>query len=313
MDFAQLTPHMAATMGCEPSFLQATIRKIRWERQPARKIRVALAALADDFDADGATLVNAPGIEVTSPPNGGVLRFASARLLEANDDCLTGTTADGFEVLVARLEDEREPALGLVFWRFPGRAPWTANDCTRASWAGDFAELLLDFEATMSKVVRQSRNDALTGLLNRNAFHEDLGPRLERLDHEKLPGSLILIEVDNLEQFSSAHGEATTKDMLGTLAGLLRITVRPSDLVARLEESRFAIWMDGVDTLLASKRAEYLRSAAPRIVLDVSEDGSQVMSLSIGIATRRPSGDDDRDDVLSRAVGALEEDKRNSG
>ena len=120
--------------------------------------------------------------------------------------------------------------------------------------------MVLEHEAIQRELARQARTDPLTGLLNRRAFMEEAGRRIDRLDREVIPGTLIFMDLDRLKPLNDRLGHEAGDAALMLTADLLRRTFRPTDLVARLGGDEFALWMDGSDELTAAERAESLRN-----------------------------------------------------
>jgi diguanylate cyclase (GGDEF)-like protein len=159
-------------------------------------------------------------------------------------------------------------------------------------------------------MARQARTDPLTGLLNRRAFLAEVIRRIERLERESLPGTVMFVDLDNFKALNDQLGHERGDEALCIVADLLRITVRPSDLVARLGGDEFAIWLDGADEFTAGERAEALRVDGPRALAELTEGSDLRLGMSIGIATRWPNHPEEIDELMLRADRAMYEVKR---
>ena len=160
---------------------------------------------------------------------------------------------------------------GLALWRIPGGRDWDNEERVLASSATGIIRMILDHDSIQREMARQARTDPLTGLLNRRAFMDELARRLDRLDREGLPGTLMFVDLDHFKQLNDVRGHEAGDTALCVVATLLRDTVRPADLVARLGGDEFAIWLDGADDLAAAERAEHLRIAGPRALASLTE------------------------------------------
>ena len=87
-----------------------------------------------------------------------------------------------------------------------------------------------------------ARLDPLTGLLNRRAFHEALGRRLERVG--EAPAALLVIDLDGFKAVNDRHGHAAGDLLLSALARRLRHALRPRDVVARMGGDEFLVLID---------------------------------------------------------------------
>ena len=96
------------------------------------------------------------------------------------------------------------------------------------------------------------------------------------------------------------------------LAGLLRRTFRPTDLIARLGGDEFALWLDGSDELTAAERAEHLRLSLPAEAMHLTA-GQQPLTLSTGKACRHPGSGEDLEQLVNRADAAMYRVKRAGG
>ncbi len=82
-----------------------------------------------------------------------------------------------------------------------------------------------------------ARLDPLTGLLNRRAFHELLGARLD--EAAAVPAALLLIDLDRFKAVNDRYGHAAGDLLLCALARRLRFALRPQDRIARMGGDEF--------------------------------------------------------------------------
>lgn len=106
---------------------------------------------------------------------------------------------------------------------------------------------------------RVSREDALTGLLNRRAFEEQVRMlKKDQISHDK-PYCLILFDVDDLKTINDRHGHGAGDETLRLVATAARMRLRKSDIVYRLGGDEFAILLPNTGLTAAeqvSKRVE---------------------------------------------------------
>ena len=169
--------------------------------------------------------------------------------------------------------------------------------------------MVLEHEGIQREMARQARTDPLTGLLNRRAFLDELARRIDRLDREGLPGTLMFVDVDNFKPLNDRFGHDAGDMALTGISALLRNLVRPADLVARFGGDEFALWLDGADELTAAERAEALRLDVNGSLAQLTPESVKV-TLSIGIACRRAGGGEFMDEVIRRADQAMYDVKR---
>jgi diguanylate cyclase (GGDEF)-like protein len=192
---------------------------------------------------------------------------------------------------------------GLLLWRVPRARPWTTSDYELA------ASVAMLLRVAIGASMGQAGIDRLTGIPNRRWFLDDADRHIDRLDRDAGVGTLLLVDIDDLRRVNLALGRARGDQVLVRLAGHLRASVRPGDVVARVGADEFAVWQDGMDHLTAAERAEALCSS--RLFPDMP-DGHGV-SVSIGIASRPPGSAQDVRTLLRRAHMAAREVKANGG
>ena len=292
--------------------------RMRQEVMAPKMMEMALTSLTTALGAEGAAVLDVLG-DGARP---GVLNQTGSSLLAVQHTALSALQRDSHEPQVAMAPDGRRVLVcttqtrfaeqtGLALWRIPGSREWDNEERVLASSAAGIIRTILDHDSIQREMARQARTDPLTGLLNRRAFMDELNRRLDRLDREGLPGTVMFVDVDHFKQLNDKLGHELGDEALCITAELLRDTVRPADLVARLGGDEFAMWLDGADALAAAERAEHLRIAGPRALASLTDGVGMSMTLSIGIATRWPCRGEDIETVLHRADQAMYEVKRN--
>ncbi len=281
-------------------------------------MRAVLEALCPALDAEGAavfdlTMAGSAGPEVLHQAGG-----VAAAVLAALPDLLTrggpqpaSSVADDGRKLLAGLCGARTgEQVGFVFWRGVRARSWNADDRLRAISAGTIIRVVLDHLTRQQDMEGAVQTDGLTGLLLRDSFLEEVSRRLDRLAFDELPGTLMLVDLDRLEDLKRICGHAVGEAALLAAAGLLRETVRPADLIARLGEDAFAVWLDGADHLAAAERAEQLRWSAPERLRPLAAGHDLALTMSIGIAMRDAQSAESLHDLLQRAGAAMRAVKR---
>jgi diguanylate cyclase (GGDEF)-like protein len=291
--------------------------RMRQEVLAPKMMEAALTSLTDALGAEGAAVLDALGdgarpvvLYQSGGSLAGVLQTALGLLQTASTDPLAALAPDGSKVLVCSSQTRFAEQTGLALWRMSGGRDWEDEERVLASSAAAIVRMILDHDSIQREMARQARTDPLTGLLNRRAFLEELARRLDRLDREALPGTLVFVDLDRFKHLNDARGHEAGDAALCLAASLLRDTFRPADLVARLGGDEFAIWLDGADDLAAAERAEHLSVIVPRALAGAAQGTGVEMTVSIGIATRWPARGEDIETVLHRADQAMYQAKR---
>jgi len=152
--------------------------------------------------------------------------------------------------------------------------------------------LLRSLRRERARVVRLARHDALTGLLGRRAFLEQLAGEWARCARMGLPLSLLAVDVDHFKRLNDSLGHAAGDECLRRVARVLgAATRRPGDAAGRLGGEEFALLLPGAAHGDAHAIAEILRGRieAERIPHPDSPVGPWV-TVSVGVATAEPAG-----------------------
>jgi diguanylate cyclase (GGDEF)-like protein len=120
--------------------------------------------------------------------------------------------------------------------------------------------------------------------------------------------AVVMIDVDHFKVINDSHGHLVGDEVLRHLSSLLRLELRPHDVLARFGGEEFVLVLDGLDLPDALRLAERLRD---RIELTVASMGDVTVRLtaSLGVACSDQHGYD-LIQLISAGDAALYEAKR---
>jgi diguanylate cyclase (GGDEF)-like protein len=104
----------------------------------------------------------------------------------------------------------------------------------------------------------QANTDPLTGALNRRGLERELAVEIRRADRNKQDLSILLIDCDDFKAINEAAGHAGGDAVLTEIARRLKLSVRVTDLVARIGGDEFIV-------IFSSESPEHAASVAKRI------------------------------------------------
>jgi len=137
--------------------------------------------------------------------------------------------------------------------------------------------------AEISAYKSEARTDAMTGLSNRRVFDELLRDRVSAWQRNKIPFSVLLVDIDHFKRFNDNYGHLAGDEVLKQVAHVLLGSMSKNDLVARIGGEEFAVIIDGDCTQSSQLRAENARQEIERADL-VYEDQHLHVTVSIGVA-----------------------------
>ena len=106
---------------------------------------------------------------------------------------------------------------------------------------------------------RLSCTDFLTDTVNRFKFVEEAERWMGFCKRQKLPLSLVFIDVDNLKTINDGYGHLTGDFVLSNLAKTIRSKIRDSDILARWGGDEFILLLPNVSQKNAAMMIERIR------------------------------------------------------
>ncbi|MCW8862534.1 MAG: diguanylate cyclase [Rhodospirillales bacterium] len=191
-----------------------------------------------------------------------------------------------------------------------GNATWSEDDRMLIEDVANQLGIANAQVANHERVLRLSRTDGMTGLLNRRAFFEEEIPRrIRRLEAEKETAALMYVDLDNFKLVNDVHGHARGDDAILALRDLLIEHTRPGDAIARLGGDEFALWFDNMGAESAMKRAKAVLKAS-KALQSFSGKPDKPLGVSLGLAIYEPNSGEALPGLLARADAAMYEVKR---
>ena len=143
---------------------------------------------------------------------------------------------------------------------------------------------------THEKLREQTIRDPLTGLFNRRFLDESLERELSRARRDKLPLSLLMIDIDRFKDLNDTYGHQAGDEVIKRLGELIRNGARSADLPCRYGGEEFLLVLPNMTLDRACERAEQWRIA---FASEKIEFGGISLSstFSVGVAAYPDHGD----------------------
>lgn len=159
-----------------------------------------------------------------------------------------------------------------------------------------------------------AHTDKLTGLPNRRRFDDALERAWYCAVRDDLMIGLLVIDVDRFKAYNDRFGHPAGDQALRRIGAVIgEAAHRPGDLAARIGGEEFAVLLLGASAPGAKLVAERIAAAVADLRIWHPDSASLVVSVSIGIESRRPQSGSDAASLFERADQALYQAKRHRG
>lgn len=168
-----------------------------------------------------------------------------------------------------------------------------------------------DFFSYYSKVEEKlkelSIRDGLTGIFNRRHFDEVIDKEWKRATRDKIPLSLIMLDIDSFKIYNDTYGHQAGDECLKKVAGAIAGTLkRPADMVARYGGEEFALVLPHIDKEGASRLAEIIRANIEALKIEHRRStASPYATASLGVSSAIPVPDSSYESLIANADKAL--------
>ncbi|MDO9599997.1 MAG: diguanylate cyclase [Azoarcus sp.] len=136
----------------------------------------------------------------------------------------------------------------------------------------------------LTETLRESSlRDAMTGLNNRRFLEEYVDTLIANARRRKTPLAVMMLDLDYFKVVNDTHGHDAGDAVLKALAGVLRQSVRASDMVIRFGGEEFLIVLQDADQGAALKVGENIRQAVEAMKVQVNGLVLQ-KTISVGLA-----------------------------
>lgn len=142
-----------------------------------------------------------------------------------------------------------------------------------------------DSDLTYDQLVQMAFHDHLTGLANFRFFTRRMRQEVQRSMRYRHLLSMIMIDIDHFKNFNDRFGHAAGNHVLAHVAAIMREEARETDLAARYGGEEFALVLTETAKHEARGLAERLRARIEASALNLTDHGTQHVTVSAGIAT----------------------------
>jgi diguanylate cyclase (GGDEF)-like protein len=163
--------------------------------------------------------------------------------------------------------------------------------------------LIRVLDESEKKLVKLASTDPLTGLFNRRDGNRRFEQEISRSLREKLPLSIIIIDIDLFKQVNDNFGHQVGDEAIKMVARTLKDTLRAYDIICRYGGEEFLIVLPATGLTRAVETAERIRRVIVTEDIPVGNAKTLTLTISGGVATFQDA--DTLDSLVYRADNAL--------
>lgn len=153
-------------------------------------------------------------------------------------------------------------------------------------------------------LLEMTTTDMMTHLRLKHYFYTVLIEKLEISESQKMPLSVLMLDIDFFKRFNDTYGHACGDVVLQMVASVIQQNTRNQDMAARYGGEEFVVMLCDTPIKTAEKIAERIRNSIEN--LDILYDGQHLnLTISIGVAQYKTEIDITAKNLVDRADKAL--------
>jgi diguanylate cyclase (GGDEF)-like protein len=153
-------------------------------------------------------------------------------------------------------------------------------------------------------LLEMTTTDMMTHLKLKHYFYTVLVEKLEVSQEQRIPLSVLMLDIDFFKRFNDTYGHACGDTVLQMVASVIQQNTRNQDMAARYGGEEFVVMLCDTPSATAVKIGERIRKSIES--LDILYDGQHLsLTISVGAAQYDPAADATAKDLVDRADKAL--------
>jgi len=195
----------------------------------------------------------------------------------------------GSAVLMPLMRKQRQ--IGSLHFGSYSATRYSADKATSFMWhLASVVAVCLENCVALEQLQRQGMEDILTQVHNRRSFEIEFSKELERADRQQTPLSCLFVDIDHFKQINDSYGHSAGDRCLRKVAQQISKELRKTDLLARYGGEEFVALLPHCHNNEAHVIAERVRLAIANNPLQLDDQETIPLTVSIGLTTWQPEG-----------------------
>jgi len=166
----------------------------------------------------------------------GVVRIGES-IKDLKPGAVISVELENWSALVAATQYRSGLNGALAMWKPKEKGAWDSDHQLMLTDVANQLGIANEQISNHERILKLSRTDGMTGLLNRRAFYEEELPRrVSRLERSGQTAAMFYVDMDNFKRVNDVHGHQAGDDAILYLRDMLLNFSRPGDLVARVRD-----------------------------------------------------------------------------
>ena len=168
--------------------------------------------------------------------------------------------------------------------------------------------LLQERDALQSQLESVSLTDEDTGMPNQRALTQSLESQVSRSRRYKNPLTILIMQVDNLDEFIKTQETESARPLLVAIRNMLNDQLRWADTIGRMDENEFLLILPETHLEATGQMIDLIRKRFDDLYIEGVENNDFKVQARFGVAEWHKG--DDMSLLMARAREVLEETKK---
>lgn len=148
-----------------------------------------------------------------------------------------------------------------------------------------------NFSRQISSLEKDLTHDPLTQLFNKRGLYELGDKAVSSSQRHNTELSILIMQIKATDEISSRYGEQIVKQIIITVTGSIKNTLRDEDILAHLDSGQFAVLLVNTNAFKAHIIAMRIQNAMKKLVFQIDNKSIEI-EMAVGLNSSESYEDD---------------------